>query len=243
MFFDPLYLVLIVATLVISGGAQMYIRSTYGRWGQVPNSAGLTGAQVAAHLRDNARFGDIREGAGGGGRLGMHAITAIKVSEGELSDHFDPRDRSLALSPAVASQPSVASMAIAAHEVGHAQQVAEGSGLMKIRGVLVPAASLGPTVGYVLIFAGLIFQMTGLLTLGIIFFAIAVLFSVLTLPVELQASQKAIAMLESTGIIRTAQDRDGAKSMLRAAALTYLAAAVTAVLTLLYYLSLARRSS
>jgi Zn-dependent membrane protease YugP len=95
----------------------------------------------------------------------------------------------------------------------------------------------------VLIFAGLIFQMTGLLTLGIIFFAIAVVFSALTLPVELQASQKAIAMLESTGVIRTAQDRDGAKAMLRAAALTYLAAAVTAVLTLLYYLSLARRSS
>jgi Zn-dependent membrane protease YugP len=114
---------------------------------------------------------------------------------------------------------------------------------MKIRGLLVPAASLGPTVGYVLIFAGLIFQMTGLLTLGIIFFAIAVAFSALTLPVELQASQKAIAMLESTGVIRTTQDRDGAKAMLRAAALTYLAAAVTAVLTLLYYLSLARRSS
>jgi Zn-dependent membrane protease YugP len=234
MIFDPLYLVLIVATLVISGGAQMYIRSTYGRWGQVPNSAGLSGAQVAAFLRDNAPFGD---------RPGSQAITEIKVSQGELSDHFDPRDRSLALSPAVASQPSVASMAIAAHEVGHAQQVAEGSSLMKIRGLLVPAASLGPTVGYVLIFAGLIFQMTGLLTLGIIFFAIAVVFSVLTLPVELQASQKAIAMLESTGVIRTTQDRDGAKAMLRAAALTYLAAAVTAVLTLLYYLSLARRSS
>jgi Zn-dependent membrane protease YugP len=242
MFFDPLYLVVIVATLVISGGAQMYIKSTYGRWGQVPNSAGLTGAQVAAHLRDNARFGDIRQDASGG-RIGVQAITAIKVSQGELSDHFDPRDRSLALSPAVASQPSVASMAIAAHEVGHAQQVAEGSSLMKLRGLLVPAASLGPTLGYVLIFAGFIFQLTGLLTLGIIFFALAVVFSILTLPVELQASQKAIAMLESTGIIRTAQDRDGAKAMLRAAALTYLAAAVTAVLQLLYYLALARRNS
>lgn len=234
MFFDPLYLILIVATLVISGGAQMYIKSTYGRWGQVPNGAGLSGAQVAAYLRDNARFG---------ARPGTDAITEIKVSEGELSDHFDPRDRSLALSPAVASQPSVASMAIAAHEVGHAQQVAEGSGLMKLRGLLVPAASLGPNVGYLLIFGGLIFQMTGLLTLGIIVFAIAVLFSVLTLPVEIQASQKAVAMLESTGVIRTAQDRDGSKAMLRAAALTYLAAAVTSVLTLLYYLTLARRSS
>jgi uncharacterized protein len=234
MLFDPLYFLLIIATLVVSGGAQMYIRTTYGRWGKVPNSAGLTGAQVADFLRSNARFGS---------RPGHEAITDIKVSEGELSDHFDPRDRSLALSPAVASQPSVASMAIAAHEVGHAVQVAEGSTLMKLRGLLVPAASIGPNIAYLLIFVGLIFQFTGLLTLGIILFGIAVLFSLLTLPVEIQASRKAIAMLESTGVIRTAQDRDGSRAMLRAAALTYLAAAVASVLTLLYYLTLARRSS
>ena len=234
MFFDPLYILVIIATLVVSGGAQLYIRSTYGRWGKVANAAGLTGAQVAEFLRDNARFGN---------RPGRDAITAIKVSPGELSDHYDPRDRSLSLSEAVAHQPSVASMAIAAHEVGHAQQVAEGSALMQLRGLLVPAVSVGPSVAYIFIIGGIILNMTGLLTIGILLFGLAVLFSILTLPVEIQASRKALAMLESTGLVTTQQDRDGANSRLRAAALTYLAAAVAAVLTLLYYVTLARRSN
>lgn len=233
MFFDPLYIVIVVATLVVSGGAQLYIRSTYGKWSRVPNAVGLSGAQVAEHLRDNARFGD---------RSGRESITAIKVAPGQLSDHFDPRDRSLALSEAVAVQPSVASMAIAAHEVGHAQQVAEGSALMQLRGLLVPAVSVGPGLAYIFIIGGLILNMTGLFTIGVLLFGVAVLFSVLTLPVEIQASRKALAMLESTGVVTTAQDRQGTKSMLTAAALTYLAAAVAAVLTLLYYLALARRS-
>jgi Zn-dependent membrane protease YugP len=231
--FDPLYIGLIVATLLISGAAQMYIRSTYGHWSKVPNGARLTGAQVAGFLRDRATFGD---------KPGVEAITAITVVPGNLSDHFDPRDSSLALSPAVAEQPSVAAMAIAAHEVGHAQQHAEGSALMAIRSLLVPAASLGPNVGYLLIIAGLIFQVTGLITLGILFFGIAVLFSILTLPVEIGASRKALVMLDSTGLVTSPEERRGAQSMLTAAALTYVAAAVTAVLTLLYYLTLARRS-
>ena len=234
MFFDPLYILLFVATLVISGGAQLYIRSTYGRWSRVPNSAGLSGAQVAEVLRQRARFGE---------RSGGDAITAIRVVPGELSDHFDPRDRSLSLSEAVATQPSVAAMAIAAHEVGHAAQVAEGSALMQIRSLLVPAASVGSQVAYLFIIGGFFLQMAGLIVVGALLFGLAVVFSVLTLPVEIQASQKALAMLESTGIVTTAEERQGAKSMLTAAALTYLAAAVTAVLTLLYYLTLARRSS
>jgi Zn-dependent membrane protease YugP len=231
--FDPLYIILIVATLVISGGAQLYIRSTYGRWSRIANGAGLTGGQVAEYLRDHARFGD---------KVGREAITAINVVPGELSDHFDPRDRSLGLSAAVATQPSVASMAIAAHEVGHAQQVAEGSALMQLRSLLVPAVSLGPNLAYLLIIGGIILNLSGLVTIGIALFGLAVLFSLLTLPVEIGASRKALAMLESTGVLTTAQDRSGARSMLTAAALTYLAAAITAVLTLLYYLTIARRS-
>ena len=187
MLFDPLYILVIIATLVVSGGAQLYIRSTYGRWSRVQNGAGLSGAQVAEYLRDNAQFGN---------RPGREAITAIKVSPGELSDHFDPRDRSLSLSEAVATQPSVASMAIAAHEVGHAVQVAEGSALMQLRGLLVPAVSFGPGLAYLFIIGGIILNMTGLLTIGILLFGLAVLFAVLTLPVEIQASQKALAMLE-----------------------------------------------
>ena len=234
MFFDPLYIGLIIATVVISGAAQLYIRSTYGRWSRVANGARLSGAQIAEFLRERAPFGD---------KPGREAITAIKLVPGNLSDHFDPRDRSLGLSAAVAQQPTIAAMAIAAHEVGHAQQHAEGSVLMKVRSLLVPAASLGPNVAYILIFAGLIFQIAGLITLGIIFFGIAVLFSVLTLPVEIGASRRALATLESTGLITSPEERRGAQSMLMAAALTYVAAAVTSVLTLLYYLTLARRSN
>jgi Zn-dependent membrane protease YugP len=234
VFFDPLYILIMVATLIVSGGAQLYIRSTYGRWSQVANAAGLSGSQVAAYLRDHARFGN---------RQGDQAITSIQLTPGALSDHFDPRDRSLSLSPDVADRPSVAAMAIAAHEVGHAQQLAEGSSLMQLRSLLVPAAMAGPQLAYLLIIGGLILNMTGLLTIGVALFGIAVLFSLLTLPVEIQASQKALAMLESTGIVTSEQDRAGATSMLTAAALTYLAAAVSSVLTLLYYLTLARRSN
>jgi Zn-dependent membrane protease YugP len=232
VFFDPLYIGLIVVTLVISGGAQLYIRSTYGRWSRVQNGPRLSGAQVAEFLRERADFG---------GRPGHEAITAIKVVPGTLSDHFDPRDRSLGLSAAVAQTPTVASMAIAAHEVGHAQQTAQGSTLMQIRSLLVPAASVGPNIAYLLIIGGLIFNLAGLVTIGIAFFAIAVLFSLLTLPVEIGASRRALSMLDSTGLLTSPQDRAGARSMLTAAALTYVAAAVTAVLTLVYYLTLARR--
>jgi uncharacterized protein len=234
VFFDPVYIIFFVAIIIVSGAAQMYIRSAYGRWSRVPNGAGLSGGQVAEYLRDHARFGN---------RSGREAITAIKVVPGDLSDHFDPRDRSLALSEVVAHQPSIASMAISAHEVGHAQQLAEGSALMQIRSLLVPAVSFGPSLAYLFIIGGLIFQMTGLFLIGVALFGIAVLFSILTLPVEIQASQKALAMLESTGVITSTQDRDGARSMLTAAALTYLAAAIGAILTLLYYLTLARRSN
>jgi uncharacterized protein len=234
VFFDSGYLIFFIAIIVVSSGAQMYIRSTYGRWSRVPNGAGLSGGQVAEYLRDHAPFGN---------RSGREAITAINVVPGALSDHFDPRDRSLSLSESVAHQPSIASMAIAAHEVGHAQQMAEGSALMQLRSLLVPAVSFGPGLAYVFILGGLFLQMSGLFVIGILLFGIAVLFSILTLPVEIQASQKALAMLQSTGVITSEQDRSGVRSMLTAAALTYVAAAVGAILTLLYYLTLARRSN
>jgi len=233
VFFDPFYIVIIVATLVISGGAQLYIRSTYAKWNRVPNGAVLTGAQVAEVLRERARFG---------GKPGPQAITAIKVVQGELSDHFDPRDRSLSLSQAVASRPSVVGGRVGDRDVGHAAQLAEGSAWMQIRSLLVPAAMVGPQIAYLFIIGGLILNATGLFTVGILLFGIAVLFSVATLPVEIQASQKALAMLQETGIITSQQERNGARSMLTAAALTYVAAAVTAILTLLYYITLARRN-
>jgi uncharacterized protein len=227
-------LIFIIAFVLVSTAAQMYIRSTYGRWSRVPNGAGLSGGQVAAYLRDHAPFGN---------RSGRDAITAINVVPGALSDHFDPRDRSLSLSEEVAHQPSIASMAVAAHEVGHAQQLAEGSALMQLRSVLVPAITFGPGLTSLLLLAAIGFQSTGLVLLAAAVFGISVLLSVVTLPVEIQASQKALAMLQSTGVITSEQDRSGARSMLTAAALTYVAGTIGTILQLLYYLTLARRSN
>ena len=234
MFFDPLYILIMVATLVVSGGAQLYIRSTYGRWSQVANAAGLSGAQVAEYLRDHARFGD---------RPGDQAITSIQLSPAALSDHFDPRDRSLSLSPDVADRPSVASMAIAAHEVGHAQQLAEGKLADAAPKPVGPGRDGGPAAGLPADHRRAHPQHDRPAHHRRRVVRIAVLFAVLTLPVEIQASQKALAMLELTGIVTSAQDRAGTRSMLTAAALTYLAGAVSAVLTLLYYVTLARRSN
>jgi Zn-dependent membrane protease YugP len=231
--FDSNYVIFFIAIIVVSGAAQMYIRSIYSRWSRVENGAGLTGAQVAEYLRDHAPFGS---------RAGREAITAINMVPGNLSDRFDPRDRTLSLSETVANQASIAAMAVAAHEVGHAQQLAEGSALMQIRSVLVPAVTVGPALAYLFILGGLLLPMAGLFWIGVALFAITVLFSALTLPVEIQASQKALSMLESTGVITSQQDRQGARSMLTAAALTYLAAAIGSVLNLIY-LILARRRS
>lgn len=234
MSFDPGTLIIVAVFFVVSGAAQMYIRSIYGRWSRVENGAGLSGGQVAAFLRDRAKFGD---------GVGRDAVRAINVVPAALSDHFDPRDRSLTLSEAVAHEPSVASMAIAAHEVGHAQQVAERSALMQIRSLLVPVVNVGPLIGTVILFGGFAAQSSVLFVVAILAFAVTVVFSLLTLPVEIQASQKALAMLESTGVITSPQDRQGARSMLTAAALTYVAAAVGSILTLLYYVTIGRRSN
>jgi uncharacterized protein len=176
-----------------------------------------------------------------GGARGSATGISFKIVPGELSDHFDPRTREIGLSAAVASQNSVAAMAVTAHEVGHAQQHAEGTVAMRLRSVLVPAVTFSPMLSYLLIFLGLILNLTGLFWLGIIVFGLMVLFSILTLPVEIGASRRALVMLRDTGMIATTQDEDGVRRVLTAAAMTYVAAAVTSILTLLYYISLARR--
>ena len=228
---DPLYLLLFIVTLVISGGAQLYIRSTFSRWSQVPNSAGLPGADVGQRLVSGPAFA-----RGGGTGAGI----SFKLVPGDLSDHFDPRTREVGLSQEVATRPSVAAMAVTAHEVGHAQQHAEGTFAMQARSFLVPAVTFSPIVSYLFIFLGLILNIAGLFWLGIIAFALMVVFTLLTLPVEIGASRRALVMLRDTGLL-AGRDEEGARKVLIAAALTYVAAAVTAVLTLLYYLSLARR--
>jgi Zn-dependent membrane protease YugP len=229
---DPLYLALFIVTLVISIGAQVYIKSTFGKWNGIANSAGLSGAQIGDRLVQTSSFGGARGTATGIG---------FKIVPGDLSDHFDPRTKEIGLSSEVASRTSVAAMAVTAHEVGHAQQHAEGTVAMRARAFLVPAVTVSPMISYGLIFLGLILNLTGLFWLGIIAFGLMVVFSVLTLPVEIGASRRALVMLRESGLLVRPQDEEGVKRVLTAAALTYVAAAVTAILTLLYYISLARR--
>ena len=145
------------------------------------------------------------------------------------------------LSQGVASQPSVASMAIVAHELGHAQQHAQHSPLIAMRNFLVPAVRFSPMVSYALIFMGLIFNITGLFYAGILVFGLMVLFSIITLPVEIDASRRGIKLLNEAGLMVNKSDAQGSKNVLTAAATTYIAAAVTAILQLLYYLSIANR--
>lgn len=233
-YLDPLYLLIFGVTLVISLAAQMYIKSAYGKWSKVANSHNLTGLQVGQELLRDTGLGATYQMSSGTG-------VQFQGIAGNLTDHYDPRTHTVGLSQAVATQPSVASMAIVAHELGHAQQYATKSPLIAARSFLLPAVRVSPMISYGLIMMGLVFNYVNAIYLGIFFFGITVLFSVITLPVELDASRRAMKLLGEAGLLTSAQDEKGARTVLRAAAATYVAATVTAILQLLYYLSLANR--
>ena len=244
-YFDPIYLLLMIVTLVISGGAQLYVKSAYKKWGQVRNGLGMTGLQVGQAIVDRTPLGDFVNAPqaiqatglpGGSGST----IRFQRVS-GQLTDHYDPRTHSVSLSDGVATQPSVASMAIVAHELGHAQQHEQASVLMAMRSFLVPAVQFSPQVAYIMIFLGFLLRSSGLIYLGALLYGVMVLFTLITLPVEIDASRRALALLREANLVQVEEDAAGARQVLTAAALTSVAAAVTAVLTLLYYLSLANR--
>jgi hypothetical protein len=225
-YIDPVYLWLVfIPTLLISLGVQIYLRNTYAKWAQVRNSRGMTGLQVGNELFN---------------RTSLQAVPLQRVP-GELSDHFDPVRNVVRLSESTATRTSVAAMAICAHELGHVQQYQTGSALIRVRGFLMPALQFSPMISYISIFLGLLFQLDGLLWIGIFFFGLLVLFSIFTLPVELDASRRALRLLTDAGLMISQQDARGARQVLNAAALTYLAAAITSILQLLYYISLARR--
>lgn len=234
MYLDPTYLMVFVVTLVISMAAQLFVKSAYGKWSKIPNSNNLTGLQVGQVLLQSTGLGVTYQAAYGKG-------VQFQGVGGQLTDHYDPSKHVVGLSQGVATQASVASMAIVAHELGHAQQHAQHSPLIAMRNFLVPAVRFSPMVSYALIFAGLIFNITGLFYLGILVFGIMVLFSVVTLPVEIDASRRGIKLLNEAGLMVNRSDADGSKRVLTAAATTYIAAAMTAVLQLLYYLSIANR--
>lgn len=226
MYYGEYFLYVLIPTLIISGAVRLYMSNAFGKWGKVRNGSGLTGAQVA-----NAIYQ----------RTGLNPVP-LKPIPGTLTDHYDPANNVVGLSQAVGGGNSVVSMAVTAHELGHVQQKQQGSGLMALRQFLVPAVRISPAISYLLIIGGLIFNFLGLAWLGVIVFGVSVIFMLITVPVELDASRRAIKLLEEAGLLVTEDDRSGAKTVLRAAALTYVAAAVTSILTLLYYISLVQRS-
>ncbi len=233
-FIDPLYLLIFGVTMVISLAAQMYIKSAYGKWSKVANSHNLTGLQIGQELLRDTDLGATYQLSKGTG-------VQFQGIAGNLTDHYDPRTHTVGLSQAVATQPSVASMAIVAHELGHAQQYASRSPLIAARSFLLPAVRVSPMISYALLMIGLVFNFLGLVYVGIFFFGITVLFSVLTLPVEFDASRRGLKLLADAGLMTSAEDQKGARTVLRAAAATYVAATITAILQLLYYLALANR--
>jgi len=222
MFFDPMYFVFVMPALLLAFYAQMKVRSAYSKWLKVANLRGLSGLDAARYLLSANQLGDV----------------SIEGAPGELSDHYDPRTRTLRLSQGVANSRSVASLAIVAHEVGHASQDATAYAPLKFRGAIVPAIQISSYVGPLLFLIGLLINSTSLAWLGVIFFGGTVVFSFVTLPVELNASARAIAMLRNDGLVTTADEEGGARSVLNAAALTYVAALAQTLMTLLYYITI-----
>lgn len=227
IYFDPYYFLYVaIPALLISLFTQTYLQRTFAKWSRVPNTERMTGMDVAKALF---------------ARTSLQPIPLERVS-GSLSDHYDPRSNVVRLSDPIATQPSIAAMAVAAHELGHVQQYQTRSGLIALRSFLLPALQFSPTISYIALVAGAILNITGLMWIGVFFFGLMVLFTILTLPVEFDASRRALKMLQETGLADTPQEAQGAKQVLTAAALTYVGAAITSIMQLLYYISLVQRS-
>jgi hypothetical protein len=222
MFLDPTYLCFMAPGLLLVMLASWYVNSAYSKWGRVPVRSGMTGAQAAQRL--------IMTG-------GLQGVQ-IQGIGGNLTDNYDPRDKVLRLSASVANNASVASVAVAAHELGHAMQDAEGYYPLRFRAALVPAVSIGSWLGWIMIFAGLLLRLTNLAWLGVLVFSGGALFALATLPVELNASARAKRLLAETGIVAGPDEQAGVNNVLNAAAFTYVAGLASAILQLLYFVSL-----
>jgi hypothetical protein len=222
MFYNSSYLLFMAPAFLLMMLASWYVRSAYNKWSKVPSSSRLTGAQAAQRL--------VSSGA-------LYGVKIEGVS-GNLSDHYDPRTKTLRLSQGVANNASVAAVAIAAHELGHAMQDAEDYMPLRLRAALVPMVNIGSWLGWILIMIGLFLNMLNLAWLGVLVFSGGALFALATLPVELNASARAKQLLSETGIIQSEQERRGVNNVLNAAALTYVAALLTSILQLLYFASM-----
>lgn len=216
--------ILLVPALILGIYAQARVSSVFNRYSQVPSGRGLTGAQGARLVLDSAGLSGV----------------GIEIAGSRLSDHYDPRTKVLTLSPQVGNSNSLAALGVAAHEAGHAIQHAEGYAAFRLRSAIVPVANVGTNLGFILFFIGLIFYRNGLLmNVGILLYSAAVLFTLVTLPVELNASHRAMTLLENRSIL-VGDELAGARKVLSAAALTYVAAALMAILQLLRLVLISR---
>ena len=221
-FYNFNYFIFMAPAIILMLVAQWYVNSAYKKWSRIRNQRNITGKDAVDRLIRTARLYDVE----------------VERVAGRLSDHYDPRTKILRLSQSVSDTPSVASLAIAAHELGHAQQDKEGYMPLKFRAALVPMVNIGSYLGWILIFAGLFFNYLNLAWLGVAFFSGGAFFALTTLPVELNASARARQMLTDSGLITDPNEERGVRNVLNAAALTYIAALVQAVLQLLYFVSL-----
>jgi uncharacterized protein len=229
LFFNPQFLIFMLPALLLALFAQWKISATYRKYSEVRNAQGLTGADVARVLMRNE---------------GLDYV-GVEVIPGNLTDHYDPRTKTMRLSQGSSQEPSVAAMAVVAHELGHAQQDKQGYFWLQLRSGIVGIANVGSNFGIILVFIGLALGAAagrggigwGVAWAGVLLMAGAVFFSLVTLPVELNASARARDMLARNGLV-TAQEAQGVSSMLNAAALTYIAAAAQAVMQLLYFVTL-----
>jgi Zn-dependent membrane protease YugP len=224
MFFDPLYFVFALPALLLGLWAQMRVRGAFSKYSQVRAMSGMTGAQAARRILD---------------ANGLHNVAVERVG-GTLSDHYDPRSKTLRLSDEVYSVPSLAAVGVAAHEAGHALQDQVNYGPLQLRSAMVPTVQIGSWLGPIIFMAGLFMAGsfgTSIAWAGLLIFGATAAFAIVTLPVEFDASKRARELMVANGILAP-QEVKGAGAVLDAAALTYVAAALQAIMTLLYYASL-----
>ncbi len=221
LFYDPRYLLFMAPAFILMMLVQWYVQSAYNRWSRVAARSRLTGAEAAQRLMRTAGLYDIQ----------MQGV------RGHMTDHYDPQKKVLRLSEGVYASNSVAALAIAAHELGHAMQDREDYLPLRLRAALVPAVNIGSYLGWILIILGLVLNFVQVSWLGVAIFSGGALFALATLPVELNASARARRLLTESGLIVTQEEMRGVNHVLNAAALTYVAALITAVLQLLYWVT------
>jgi len=222
--FDPLFLVLVLPTMIFAMWAQHRVSSSFKQYSQIRTLRGLTGAQAANEVLRQA---------------GVYGVQVERV-DGHLTDHFDPRDNVIRLSDSVYDASTIAAVGVAAHEAGHAIQHAHGYVPMKVRAAIIPITSIGSKLAMPLVLIGFIMGMTGLINIGILLFGAVVVFQLVTLPVEFNASRRAVAVLDNSAIL-TSDELKGSKRVLTAAALTYVGALAVSLAQLIRLILLRRR--